>query len=74
MNITTEKNWSDKSDPAVNTNLQKSSDSPVGYPFILERGTMKDNQLIYCDVIERDEVLNQCIQFNICWVKTWFTN
>ena len=26
---------------------------------------MKDNQLIYCDVIERDEVLNQYILFNI---------
>ncbi len=29
---------------------------------------MKDNQLIYCDVIERDEVLNQCIQFNIIYI------
>lgn len=29
---------------------------------------MKDNQLIYCDVIERDEVLNQYILFNIIYI------
>lgn len=29
---------------------------------------MKDNQRIYCDVIERDEVLNQYILFNIIYI------